>query len=76
MVCTNFLDLLTAVMTRPAGTSAAPTAPRGSTRGNRVDIPLPLKRRLMIIGVPEVTTVMRDRCASASTSATVRLSML
>ena len=28
-------------------------APRGSTRGNRVDIPLPLKRRLMIIGVPE-----------------------
>ena len=33
-------------------------------------------RDVNIIGVPEVTTVMRERCCAASTSATVRLSML
>ena len=31
---------------------------------------------LITSGVPEVTMVMRDRCVSCATSATVRLSML
>ena len=30
----------------------------------------------MISGVPEVTMVMRERCVSCATSATVKLSML